>query len=71
MTEATLDTLGPEAHMPIDIDFHDHDHIWIEEKGEKMYERMKEYLEHKDTDEDREKRMIELFYPEMVLKYEN
>ena len=43
MIEAVNEMVGDHG-MRIDIETHNHEHIWIEEKGQKMYELLSEYL---------------------------
>lgn len=43
MVSAVVDSVGDHG-MRIDVENHDRDHIWIEEKGESMYKLLAKYL---------------------------
>jgi len=45
MDSAVVDVLGDSLRIRIDTDIHGHDDVWIEEKGEANYERLKKFLE--------------------------
>lgn len=63
MKEAFNNMLGIED-FPIRIDecIHKANEPWISGKGERYYHLLKEYLEHKETSEDRQKRLIETVF---------
>lgn len=52
----------PGADIGLDIETHDHDHIWVEDRSIDYYEAMKKYLVHRETDYDISKRVKDKVY---------
>ena len=53
MVRAVKTVLGDEYHIRMDIEFHDEDHEWIEDKARDIYKAFKPYLLERETDMDR------------------
>lgn len=45
MLQAVKNVIGDELEIRLDVDIHDTEHIWVEEKGEEDYEALKQFLE--------------------------
>ena len=66
MQQAVEDVLGKGIVIRQDVDIHDHDHTWVEGKGAKFYEMLKQYLEKMETIEDVEDKLDRTLFKEMV-----
>lgn len=49
MLQAVRNIIGDELEIRLDIDIHDHSHVWIEEKGEEDYNTLKQFLDPPET----------------------
>lgn len=64
MQQAVEDVLGKGVVIRQDVDIHDSDHDWVEEKGKKFYELLGKYLERIENESDIDKKLDEgLFAP--------
>jgi len=61
MYDAT-EELVPGSDIKLDIETHDHDHIWVEDRSKAYYDTVKQYLEYKETDADISERVKEKIY---------
>jgi hypothetical protein len=69
MTEAVQEELwteGMQLDIGLDVEIHHHEDDWIEDKGRRDYENYNKFLKHMSTDEDKENKIKELFYPELM-----
>ncbi len=60
MAQAVEDVLGIGVDIRQEIDIHEHDDVWIEDR--KYYEMLKQYLEKLPTAEDREQELMETIF---------
>jgi len=64
MQQAVVDVLG-DVEIRQDIDIHDHDHTWVEEKGKKYYDLLNKYLDEMETPADTNNRLMETMFSDI------
>jgi DNA polymerase-1 len=66
MLQAVKNVIGDTLEIRLDIDIHDENHIWVEEKGEEDYNNLKEFLEPAEVG-GRIQKLMNTVYKEPVL----
>jgi hypothetical protein len=61
MQQAVKDVI-PGCNIRVDSETHEHGEVWVHEDGQALYDRMKKFLEHRQTDLEVENELITLLY---------